>query len=191
MKKTSLLELDIDAFSAGQIQSKIWLVETLEECLDPDVRPQSIWLLAGWYGLINLLIRARGCIPVSLVRSFDTDPECESIADKINNLWEWQNWQFKAFTKDINEIDWSSPPDIVINSSVEHLTTKEWFWKIPPGTIVALQASNLDHDDHIAEYMSLEDLTREFPVEQELYSGTRVFDFGNGPVDRYMLIGRK
>jgi hypothetical protein len=187
-----LANVELDAFSASQTSSKIWLVRELEQLIDSNHPGYIIWLLAGWYGITNYLIRARGCIPILEVRSFDSDPECEPIADRINNLWEWQNWQFKAFTRDINDIDWATPPDIVINTSVEHLDRREWFWEIPRGTLIALQASDLEHDDHVAEYTSQEDLAREFPLEETMFVGTRKFRFDNGlEFSRFMIIGRK
>ena len=83
-----------DSFSAAQMQSKLWLVQNLERCVTEYVTADSmqghrIWILAGWHGLTNLLIRTRNHIPVSEVRSFDSDPTLDLIADTINNLWVW------------------------------------------------------------------------------------------------------
>ena len=184
--------LNLDAFSSGQMQSKLWLVQELEECLKTVTKPQLVWILAGWYGLTNLLIRTRGRIPILEVRSFDSDPECEPIADRVNNLWEWQNWQFKAFTRDVNDLDWSSPPDIVINTSCEHIHSQQWFWDIPAGTLVAIQGNNQEHHDHITEWMSIEDFARDFPLSETLYTGTKEFVYeGQRPWSRFMLIGRR
>lgn len=187
-----LANVNLDSFSSGQIQSKLWLIRELEECLVEETKPQTVWLLAGWYGLTNLLIRTRGRIPILEVRSFDSDPECEPIADRINNLWEWQGWQFKAFTKDINDLEWSSPPDIVINTSCEHIHSQQWFWDIPEGTVVAIQGNNMEHIDHVAQWMSLEDFQRDFPMGETLYTGSREFVYeGEKPWTRFMLIGIK
>ena len=183
--------MNFDSFSSSQIQSKIWLVEELEKC-QLDAKKQRIWILAGWYGLTNFIIRTRGRIPILEVRSFDSDPECEPIADKINNLWEWQQWQFKAHTADVNELEYKWPfPDIVINTSVEHMESDRWWDLIPAGTLVALQACDLDHDEHTADFKNLQDLVDKYPMTFELFTGTKVFDYGSKRMSRFMLIGRK
>jgi hypothetical protein len=185
--------IDVDCFSSGQIQSKIWLVSKLElaakEHLD-DIQRHKIWILAGWYGITNFILRSRDNLKVSEVRSFDVDPSCEIIADKINNLWEWQAWQFKAHTRDINSLEYNNPPTIVINSSVEHVDSTEWFDRIPTGTFVCLQASDLAHDDHIVEIDSLEKLKEKYPLKI-VWEGMKRFEYDNLAFNRYMTIGFK
>jgi hypothetical protein len=182
------IDIDSDAFSSSQIQSKIWLVSTLESIVDK--KYHRIWILAGWYGITNFILRTRNNIPVSEVRSFDIDPACESIADQINNLWHWQGWQFKAETKDINDLDYSKPPDIVINSSAEHIENDQWFHRIPPGVLVCIQTADLDHEEHISEYKSLDDLIARFPLEIK-YQGIKRFEYDDFGFNRYMIVGFK
>jgi hypothetical protein len=126
--------MDFNSFSAAQMQSKLWLVQRLEQVLLED-RPiedgYRIWILAGWHGVTNLLLRSRNKIPVLEVRSFDINPTCEQIADDINNLWVWRAWEFKAHTADINKLEYAPKPDVVINSSVEHMTSNDWWTNIP------------------------------------------------------------
>jgi hypothetical protein len=187
------INLEADAFSSSQIQSKIWLVSILESITNKHFSKKTnykIWILAGWYGITNFILRTRNNIPASEVRSFDLDFSCEPIANQINNLWHWQKWQFKAETIDINNLDYSNPPDIVINSSVEHIDQNLWFEIIPKGTLVCLQASDLDHEDHISIYKSLEDLIERFSLEV-LYQGVKRFEYDDHGFNRYMIIGFK
>jgi hypothetical protein len=186
--------MDFNSFSAAQMQSKLWLVQRLEQVLLEE-RPiedgYRIWLLAGWYGLTNLLLRTGSKIPVSEVRSFDADPSCEPIADAINNLWVWRAWEFKAHTADINTIEYSLVPDVVINSSVEHMTSNLWWNNIPKGTIVCLQASDMEDEDHINKFSNDRDLLRAYPIEELMYSGLKRFEFDNKGFYRSMIIGIK
>jgi hypothetical protein len=187
------IELEADSFSSSQVQSKIWLVSALETVTNKNLIKKNnykIWILAGWYGITNFILRTRNNMSVLEVRSFDLDPSCEPTANQINNLWHWQGWQFKAETVDINGLDYSAPPDIVINSSVEHVDQDRWFEIIPKGTLVCLQASDLDHEDHISIYKSLEDLIQRFPMEI-LYQGVKRFEYDDHGFNRYMIIGFK
>lgn len=187
--------MNFDAFSSSQVESKTWLVSKLEEVIrfNNMTRPGgwNIWILAGWYGVTNFILRTRGHIPISKVRSFDLDPECEPLADKINNLWVWRHWEFKAHTADANELDYTDCPDIVINSSVEHIDSRAWYDRIPKGTMVVLQGNDMPHEDHVAEYKSLEEFEQAWPLSSTHFSGIRRFQYDDWAFNRYMIIGEK
>ena len=188
--------VDTDAFSSAQIQSKLWMVDKLEFVLNEHMPTDSlngfrIWILAGWYGITNFLIRTRNKIPVSEVRSFDIDPSCEPIADLINNLWVWQAWQFKAQTGDINKLIYQPKPDVVINTAVEHMLENDWWDNIPKGTVVCLQASDMEHDDHSNTISHYRDLQEKYRMEEYLYEGTKRFQYDDHAFNRSMIIGIK
>jgi hypothetical protein len=189
--------LNLDAFSSSQVGSKIWLVQNLEECLTgfkehPD-KGYRIWILGGWYGVTNLIMRSRAVIPVEQVHSVDMDPDVGYFADRVNKFWEWQNWQFKSHTADANKLSYTveHKPHIVINSSVEHFDSMEWYDRIPSRTLVVLQACDLPHDDHVTDYNSIDDLKSRFPMVEELYSGTMEFKYPERTLTRFMVIGIK
>jgi hypothetical protein len=186
--------VNFDSFSVAQMQSKLCLVQTLERSLQ-EHRPiedgYRIWILAGWYALANLLIRTRNQIPVLEVRSFDQDPKCEKIADSINRLWVYKAWEFKAHTLDINRLEYSPKPDVVINSSVEHMSSNEWFENIPKGTIVCLQASDMSDHDHCNKFSNSRDLMLAYPLDEVIYDGIKRFEFEDKCFYRSMIIGVK
>jgi hypothetical protein len=190
------MDFNSDAFSSSQMQSKLWMVQHLEFCLNDSLPTDSangyrVWILGGWYGLTNLLIRTRNNIPISEVRSFDIDPTCEPIADAINNLWVWQAWQFKAHTCDVNKLEYKPRPDVVINSAVEHMDSDEWWNNIPSKTIVCLQASNMDHDDHSNVFSNTRQMLEKYQLRECLYEGTKRFQYDDYAFNRYMIIGFK
>jgi hypothetical protein len=76
-----------DAFSSGQIGSKIWLCEKLEKL---NWSSDLTYIYGGWYGITAFLLLSRGKFNVSKIRSLDIDPSCEPIADMINENWVWQ-----------------------------------------------------------------------------------------------------
>ena len=183
------LNVDKDAFSSGQIGSKIWLCEELERLYDS---VDSVWIYGGWYGVTAFLLNSRGNIRIGKIRSYDIDPACETVADMINENWVIDNWRFKAKTQDCNvlDLDWNGP-DLVINTSTEHFESSDWWDNIPKGTVVALQGNNMPHEDHHIHSNSLEDFVTSFPVTTLLYRGEKEFSYPTWKFTRYMLIGVK
>lgn len=179
-----------DAFSSGQISSKIWLCEELEKLFD---RIDHIWIYGGWYGLAAFLLKSRNNIEIGKIRSWDIDPSCERIADTINENWVWQDWAFKAYTGDCNKILQPALglPDLIINTSTEHFNSIEWWEKIPKGVIVALQGNNMLHDDHYVHSDSLNTFLKTYPVSEIYFSGQKDFKYDTWGFSRFMLIGKK
>lgn len=187
--------MNYDSFSSSQYLSKLWLVQSLERILPTNYQSDKvykIWLLAGWYGVTNLIIRTRDKIKVELVKSFDIDPDCANIAEKINETWVWRNWQFKAYTQDINQLTYDTEcPDIIINTSLEHLDEDTWFDTIPSGTIVALQGSDLPHEDHNNVFLTLQHLKERYRLKECWFEGLKLFQYDDKSFQRFMIIGIK
>jgi hypothetical protein len=186
---SQILSVDKDAFSSGQVGSKIWLCEELERRFDSI---DSVWIYGGWYGVSAFLLQSRGNIRIGKIRSYDIDPQCEAIADMINENWVIDNWKFKAKTQDCNvlDLDWNGP-DLIINTSTEHFESMVWWNNIPQGTVVALQGNNMPHEDHHVRSETLDDFTKQFPVSTTLYTGQKEFVYPDWKFTRYMLIGIK
>ena len=180
------MKINKDAFSSGQVGSKLWLCKQLELT---DLYSHETAIYGGWYGMTAFLLLSRGKFNVETVRSYDIDPTCEAVADMINEYWVWQKWRFKAFTEDCNSIITSA--DLIINTSTEHFSSSAWWDNIPKGTAVALQGNNMQHDDHVSNTRSLEEFCSQFPVTQELYRGALDFEYPDWKFTRYMLIGVK
>jgi len=176
-----------DAFSSGQIGSKIWLCEELEKL---NWHSSLTYIYGGWYGITAFLLLSRGKFNVEKIRSLDIDPQCQAVADMINENWVWQGWKFKAFTQDCNSYE-GQYGDLIINTSTEHFESHEWFDRIPKGTRVALQGNNMPHEDHHVHSETLEDFTKQFPVSTTLYTGQKEFVYPDWKFTRYMLIGVK
>lgn len=186
--------MNADAFSSGQIGSKIWLCEELEKISAP--QKSVVWLLGGWYGMAGFLLLSRGKLQPRAVRSFDIDTEACRMADTLNENWVWREWMFKAFAKDANDLEFAEgefgpTPQIVINTSTEHFESQAWFNKVPAGTIVVVQSTDMEHHDHHAGVRSLGELKRIFPLAHRDYEGSLRFEYPNHQFTRFMLIGRK
>lgn len=181
------LSVDRDGFSSGQVGSKIWLCEELESLFD---NIDSIWIYGGWYGMTAFLLRSRNNIDIKTIRSYDIDPQCETVADMINENWVYRDWQFKAHTKDCNTLV-PANVDLIINTSTEHFESMDWWNNIPTGTTVVLQGNNMIHSDHHIHSTCLKEFTAQFPMTEELYAGEKQFVYPDWQFTRYMLIGIK
>lgn len=181
--------VDKDSFSSGQIGSKLWLCETLETLFN-DI--DNIWIYGGWYGLTNFLLRTRNRLNIKTVRSFDIDPACEEIADRLNENWVWQDWQFKSFTADCGRLfPKLEEVDMIINTSTEHFSSLQWFENIPKGMTVVLQGADMKHEDHVFKFSSLDSFVKTFNLSEIYFSGQRNFKYPDWEFNRFMLIGIK
>ena len=175
-----------DAFSSGQVDSKLWLCEKLEKS---GIKSKEIAIYGGWYGMTGFLLLSRGIFNVERIRSYDIDPDCEVIADMINANWIFHGWKFKAFTEDCNKI--IPTADLIINTSTEHFDSLDWWNNIPIGTAVALQGNDMIHEDHSMCASNLDEFCERFPVQTNIYKGELKFTYTDWGFTRYMLIGIK
>jgi len=185
--------VDKDAFSSGQIASKIWLAKELEKIIEREGNPAlDILCLGGWYGITNFILQTRGNLTINKFRSIDIDPAVETVADTINNLWEWESWRFKAVTGDANQFQYCIDDfNLVINTSVEHIDSTAWFENIPKGSFIVLQSNDMKHEDHSHNHESLDDMVDDFPIDQLLYKGELEFNYPEWGFKRFMIIGIK
>jgi len=189
----------VDAYSIGQLKSKIWLIENLPSDLG------TVFICAGWYGTLASLMFERARSKFNKIRSFDIDSSCAAVADTINRPHVMDGWQFKASTLDIMDMEYPTKyvthrangssleltemPDTIINTSCEHIKDFEkWYRAIPTGTIVVLQSNNyFEITEHVNCSTSLEEFSNSAPMNN-------CFSLSELPLDkytRYMKIGIK
>ena len=193
-----------DAFSKGQLVSKLWLITELKK-LDLDLG--VVFVCAGWVGTLPMLMFEDGKLNYKYIRSFDIDPTCADAADTLNRLAVKDGWKFKATTMDVNQLTYDDyfsyqtkkydgslqtvvdSVDTIINTSCDHIAPFDKWWDlIPKKKLVVLQNndSKLDND-HVNNISSLSDMKAQAPMSKILYEGVLPLDNYN----RYMLIGRK
>jgi len=144
-------------------------------------------------------MKTRNQMPISRIRSFDLDEDAVQKAEIINNLWEWKDWEFRSFSADCNELNfldggpfYSDPPEIIINTSTEHMDNSGWWDNVPEGRMVVVQNADLDIEDHVNKVDSIDELKAKFPMAETLFAGELSFDYGNeSSFKRFMLIGRR
>ena len=187
-----------DAFSSGQIASKLWLCREVENLLCGKKQAHTVWILGGWYGLLSFLLLSRERLNIKAICSYDKDPLCKKTADMINENWVWRQKIFKAKTMDCNDLIYtntlladSDSHHLIINTSVEHFHDRKWWDNIPSGKTVALQSCDMKIKDHINCVSSEEEFQQQFPSSKVHYSGKLPFDYPTFSFTRYMLIVEK
>jgi hypothetical protein len=192
-----------DAFSRGQLDSKIWLINELDK-LSLDLG--NVWTLCGWVGTISyLMTNSTNNLNFTHVRSFDIDPRCAPLADLFNKKDVLNSWKFKASTLDVNSMHFNDykfatlksdgstqyiqeSATTVVNTSCDHMSHDIWWERIPVGTLVVLQNNNFEHvQEHVNIVSSLTEFKQRYPMTTTLYAGELECDL----YTRYMLIGRK
>jgi hypothetical protein len=200
-------EVLTDSLSRGQLRSKIWVSDTVND-LDIDLG-DMIYVCAGWYGVLPAILFERN--KVDTIRSFDIDASCALPAETLNRSYAQNDWQFKASTMDVKDLIYTGEfmyetlkyngdkemitdgaPSCVINTSCEHIEDFDSWWNsIPSGMLVVMQNNDFDdeegHDHADNTVSSLEEFTKRLNVSETLYEGTLALDKYN----RYMVIGIK
>ena len=77
--------INLDAFASGQLGSKIWLCDKLEDQLDGPKTIRRLHILGGWYGVLPMLLVSRGRVSIEQVTCIDVDAEALRVARKMND----------------------------------------------------------------------------------------------------------
>jgi len=176
----------LDAFWAGQIKSKEWLIDNLKKTYAWNVdRPATISIHGGWVGtLASMLFQSN--LPIKYIESIDLDPTCESIAIMMNKL-EDQDGKFKAITADMCSVPLCS--NIVINTSCEHITQEQydqWLTGVPNDTLIVLQSNNYKIPEHVRTADTMAEFSDQSHIKV-IHQGTLQLPMYN----RWMIIGYK
>jgi hypothetical protein len=189
--------VESDAWADGQIRSKLWLCHHLDGSLPlgtGDSGPFRVWLLGGWYAMTAFLLFTTHDRQYD-VTSFDLDPECSPVARKVNNVWEIEG-RFRTETVDVNApgfitdaVARHGAPHIIINTSCEHMPN-DWTREVPKKTLLAIQGTNMDHEQHTHGIRTLYDLVQYGgPWAEIRFANNRAFHYPDKTFERFMVIG--
>jgi hypothetical protein len=171
----------MDAFWAGQMQSKDWLCTELRNHVNKFV---SVDIHGGWVGtLASMLFQSD--IVCTTIRSIDIDPTCEPIATMMNKKEEIAG-KFRAVTADMCAI--RSDADVVINTSCEHITQDQydlWLSGMPYNTLLVLQSNNYNIPEHVRIANDLDEFKTQSKINV-VWAGELELPL----YKRFMIIGR-
>lgn len=183
-----------DAFSKGQLVSKVWLLERLAQT-GVVTNKQVITILGCWVGsLVDFLITQ---YDPDRVYGIDLDPDAVKMAEKFNQHHVQNHWKFKGVVADVSMLNTSAmifqtggelieaQPNMVINTSCEHMSP-DWFHSTSSDQLVVMQTNNSrDFDGHINVCESLSDMYTQYPLSKTLYAGAMT----TPAYTRFMQIG--
>ena len=193
-----------DHFSRGQMRSKMWMVNELKNCMETNYLG-NVFHYGGWYATIAKLLFDE--FRIKQYFNFEKDPYCMEISEDFNYEQHRRNWEYKCITRDVSNIlfgpagdeefdvvsksgeviDFCVVPDIVINTSCEHMN-EDWFHNLPDGQMVCLQTNDyFANEQHSNCCKDLQDEIEKYPMSKLLYSGEIDTELYN----RFMLIGHK
>ena len=179
----------LESFWKGQLQSKEWLINSLRNYIPVNKTKLDIVIHGGWNGVLASLLYNSG-LPVNQVRSVDIDENCQSVASMINKRQEMLA-KFLAVTADMCFYEYEYHPDIVINTSTEHLTVEkynQWFEKIPSGSLIVLQNNDYKElSEHVNCYDTVDDFVKSCNLKKVFFSDTLKLPL----YDRFLVIGSK
>ena len=187
--------MNFDAFSHGQIISKLWLCEELERYVQPNL---SVWVLGSWYNITAFMLQVRKPDYYKHITGFDTDTNAIAVADKICSAWNiYAPTTVTNIVTDANSLDWTNCPDIVINCSAEHFDHNTWFGLIPKNTIVCIQSTNITDTNEPwlikQPTPTIKEFKKIYPLAQEFMVGIKPIPLNKHGkfYERYMIIGKK
>ena len=191
LERAVAIDLPHDVFSAGQIASKAWLMNNFPFKVIED---PTVAILGCWCGtLVEPVIDASN---PRRVYGFDIDPYSIQKAEEFNQKHVENDWMFKGVVADVNTLTTSSMtfetagelisvrPDIVINTSAEHMSN-EWFETADINQLIIVQSNNNpDLDGHINACKDMEEFLEKYPMST-VYSGEMI----TPSYTRFMAIG--
>lgn len=180
------------ALNKKQTACKKWAVEELARTCGPDLG--TVHILAGWYGLLGAMLLNATALRIAHLAVIDVEPACEPVALSLNATAA-RAGRFAFHCRDVLSLDYATlpdgmqRPDLVINTSCEHLDRfAAWFTGLPDGMLVLLQSNDYDEiPEHVNCVDSLETFRAQAPLGELLFAGQLEL----GKYSRFMLIGRK
>jgi hypothetical protein len=179
-------QLDV-AFNHKQVAYKRWargvLIDTLGSRFD------NVWIVGGWYGVMAAMLFDEPRLTIALITSFDLDPAVAAVAETLN-AQAARAGRFRAVTADMYGIDYAAGlPDLVINTSCEHIADlDDWLQRLPAGTPVLLQSNDYAAEPtHVSVVASEQEFAAKAGLATVLFAGR----LPQKKYTRFMLVGRR
>jgi len=181
----TLLNNDIIAtvFSKSQILSKLWMAETLNKF---KLNFDNVLLIGGWLTHHSLFLKD---ITYSNLYSIDPDSSINPLVKIINSNAQVDNRTMEEAFDANNNIIFNNSilnPDLIINTSAEHMSNV-WFEKLKPGTTVLIQSNSSPEYDHINYCENFGVFLKKYPLNIVHFRGETAFP----KYKRFMIYGIK
>ena len=178
----------LDASTASQLESKLWVVDELFKLPD-SIERQRVALLGGWFAnfITPLLIDN---LNASIVFNYEIDNDVKDISYKYNKRYKDSN-KYQCSIKDTMMKTLEDDFDIIINCSCEHMYPMTKFYEWNPelqDPLYVLQSTDDDqYDDHINCVKDEFHLAEQANIVDIKYKGSKKLPNG---MTRFMVIGK-
>ncbi len=194
MTQLNDLVINFDAFSHGQVKSKLWLCEEMEKSFK-DLEYINLEVYGSWYGSQVFLMLIRNRLNIKNVNFYDLDLEALRISKKLHDFWLHEDDVQLNFN--ISDCQLIKLPlnknSILINTSCEHFSDLDWWHNLAEGTYFIIQTTDMEHEQHISPVFSLEEWMIQLAPNRLIYEGCQKMNYIgiDFSFTRFMLIGIK
>lgn len=185
-----------DAFSHGQIRSKLWLSECFSvwarKHLNAATNPQfELNWFGSWVGIGPFLLLANSEIRFTSIKLFDLNAEHLEISHSLLDFWRCQSIDISIHQLDVNlYLPTVKPNQFFINSACEHMIGQVWLKNLPSGAFVLLQSTDMPHPEHLNCSGSLYEFECSVsPLVTVLETSQIDFNYPDKNFSRFMLFG--
>jgi hypothetical protein len=164
----------LDAHWLGQLESKAWLVDTVE-AVAPGPHPHAA-VFGGWTGVLSSMLLQSEILGIEHLTCTDLDPTCQATAQRTCEPY-FHAGQFTAQTADMRyyRYPWDRDTTLVVNTVCEHVdqaTYDAWLDQVPVGSVIVVQGNNFfDCAEHVRCSRDLAHFCLQQGVRDPLYTG--------------------
>lgn len=193
LEKIGSGEYPADAFTLGQLASKMWLIKAVQYMR---LEPEYVAILGAWFGSLAGPMYDK-FESIKKIYGVDIDPSLVSVGDKFNSELVSNQWKYKSFVGDIDYMPIDTMmlehdgeiieyrPDTVINTSCEHMAD-DWFWNTDRKQLIIMQTNDsMNLTGHVNTCYDYRNMFSKYPLVRQLYAGRMVFPL----YSRFMQIG--
>lgn len=191
------LQIASDAFAHSQIKSKLWMSQHLRQHLSSNLSTDAAYTLnwyGSWVGIGPFILLSHVTeLKIRAIHLYDLNNTDLETSRKVLNMWECDGLSVHTHNQDVNTIIPASESNqIFINTSCEHIRSSEWLRRIPSGSFIVLQSTNMPHSEHIncpdnlGHFCSLYEPHIKIIDRQEIS-----FSYPDKDFTRFMLFGFK
>ena len=173
------------SFTHDLTKSKVWLMSELAK-VQQDF--STIYVLGSWFGNLALYMTLDPMIRAKKIINVDVNPEWMAQSQRMLDHVGADN--VEHMLRDANRLDYRQlgSNGAVINTGLTDIDGREWFDRIPLGTVVVMQARDQNSGN---QFSSADDILEKFPLSQVSYSGSLQLQDPETPYRRFMVIGTK
>lgn len=190
------LTIPSDAFSHGQIKSKLWLCENFsvwqKQYLNPDVQYTLHWY-GSWVAVGPFLLLSSSPKLFNKINLYDLNAEDLKTSTSLLDYWKCESVAIQTFNVDVDYVQVSNDSSqVLINTSCEHIPGNAWLDKISPGSFVILQSTNMPHSEHINSPLDLQDFIQKYEFKLNILNSSEIdFNYPDKSFKRFMLFGTR